>query len=107
MTKDLEILPPDESMSPLDFLKSVYRNDKLPLHARLKAAADAAPFCHPKLAVIASVGKEDLVEALERARRASDKVLELRAAQVIEAKPVDTVQVDEVPDHSKPFAQDK
>ena len=83
----VEILPPVEDMSPLDFLKGVYRNEKLPLHARLRAAADAAPFCHAKLAVHAQITGNDLAERLMRALEATQKVSNARLVQVIEHEP--------------------
>jgi hypothetical protein len=75
MGQELELLPPVEDMSPLDFLKAVYHNEKLPLHARLRAASAAAPFCHAKLAVIAKISEADLAERLMRALQASGKVV--------------------------------
>ena len=84
---DVEILPPVEDMSPLDFLKGVYRNEKLPLHARLRAAADAAPFCHAKLAVHAQITRNDLAERLMRALEATQKVSNARLVQLIEHEP--------------------
>jgi hypothetical protein len=94
MGQDLEILPPVEDMSPLDFLKAVYRNEKLPLHARLRAAADAAPFCHAKLAVVANVSEDDLAERLMRAIERSSKVIEHRPTmQVIEPPKAEATQV--------------
>jgi hypothetical protein len=35
-----------EDLTPLDFLKAVYLNEALPLHARLKAATEAAKYMH-------------------------------------------------------------
>ena len=79
-----EVIPGFSDQSPLDFLRSVYTNENLPLHARLKAAAAAAPFVHPKLAVVATTTTEDLVERLERAREATMKVVTSRPVQVLE-----------------------
>jgi hypothetical protein len=106
MSHDLEILPPVEDMSPLDFLKAVYRNEKLPLHARLKAASAAAPFCHAKLAVVANVTENDLAERLMRALEATHKVINARPVQVIEASPVKKLEPEPLPNHGKPFAVD-
>jgi hypothetical protein len=72
----------------------------------MRAASAALPFEHPKLAVIARVREADLAEKLMRALQASGKVINGRAMQVIEGpKPAQVVEADEVPDHSKPFAQ--
>ena len=57
--------------TPLDFLYAVFRNPNLPLSVRMKAAADALPFAHPKLSAVlqTSVSGEDFGDALERARK--------------------------------------
>jgi hypothetical protein len=39
----------DADLSPLDFLKAVQRNKKLPLETRMRAAMAAAPYTHAKL----------------------------------------------------------
>jgi hypothetical protein len=45
-------------MTPLEFLQAVYEDDRLPLTTRMRAAAEAAPYMHPKLAVIANLETE-------------------------------------------------
>jgi hypothetical protein len=49
-------------ITPLDFLEAVYCNPNLPLATRLRAAIEAAPYRHPKLAVsaTATINREDL-----------------------------------------------
>jgi hypothetical protein len=37
--------------TPLDFLRSIYSNEAVPLPVRMRAAIEAAPYVHPKLAV--------------------------------------------------------
>jgi hypothetical protein len=56
---------------PLDFLYAVFRNPALPLSVRMKAAADALPFVHPKLAAVisTSLSGEDFGARLEAARK--------------------------------------
>lgn len=98
MGQDLEILPPVEDMSPLDFLKAVYRNDKLPLHARLRAASAAAPFCHAKFAVVATVREADLAERLLQALQATNKVINSRPMQVIEGPKAEAGEIIEPPE---------
>jgi len=61
--------------SPLDFLQMIYRSAKQPMHRRIKAACEALPFVHPKLAVTAQVSSEEFAAALERAVSRSSKVL--------------------------------
>jgi hypothetical protein len=53
--------------TPLDFLFAVYRSAAQPMSRRLKAACEAAAYCHPKLAVTAMVGSDDLADRLDRA----------------------------------------
>jgi hypothetical protein len=43
----------DERVTPLEFLEEVYSCEDLPLRDRMKAAIEAAPFVHPKLAMTA------------------------------------------------------
>jgi hypothetical protein len=79
-------LPTDEA-TPLDFLCAVYRNEGLPLNTRLKAAIEAAPFIHPKLAVEVTFDGGDFADRLTRALERSGKVIN-GSARVIEAAPV-------------------
>jgi hypothetical protein len=104
----VERMNAEEALPAIDahsYLIGVYRGLIKPNGNRLRAAIAALPFEKPKLAVVASMGKEDLVEALERARAAREKVIEnYRPTQVIEAPKVEPSP--EPLDHSKPFAQD-
>jgi hypothetical protein len=51
--------------TPIDFLCAVYRDPRQPMHRRLKAATEAAPYVHPKLAVTASIEGKDFAVLLE------------------------------------------
>jgi hypothetical protein len=58
----VKLIDSDESVAsrlstPLDFLQAVYGNEGLPMATRLKAAIEAAPFVHPKLAATFDVGR--------------------------------------------------
>src|SRR4051794_4940196 len=60
-----EGLPPPGS--PLEFLTNVYRNEALPLEVRLEAAGKAAPFVHPRLAMLTVGGdKENPLQTVTR-----------------------------------------
>jgi hypothetical protein len=66
----------DENASPLDFLTAIYRDPRQPMPRRMRAAIEAAPFFHPKLAVNANIsGGEDFASRLERAIERSGKAV--------------------------------
>ena len=71
-------------IDPLNFLKAVYMDAKLPLSVRMRAAIELLPFTHPKLAVIAQVSEQDFATLLDRRL---EKIKQLEAAPVIDAKP--------------------
>jgi hypothetical protein len=61
---------------PLDFLCAVFRDESMPLSVRMRAAIEAAPFFHPKLAVNAKINAgDDFASRLERAILRSGKIL--------------------------------
>jgi len=75
----------------------------------MKAAIAAIPFEHPKLAVVAKVGQQDIAEALEKAMRKTAKVIEARPAPTYETRGDHGSKAEvaeELPDHSKPFPVD-
>ncbi len=90
----------------LEFLQAIYRDPSQPIQRRMKAAAAALPFEHPKLAVIATGNANDLADRLLHALQASQKVQadqrRLNPPQVIEHQ---QVEASEPADHSQPFAQ--
>jgi hypothetical protein len=75
----------------LGLLRAIYRAPGVPLPVRMRAAIAALPFERPKLAVIASVSTEDLVERMQRALQATGKVIEGRATRLLETKPAQVV----------------
>ena len=94
------------SATSLDFLQAIYLDPNQSMQRRMRAAAAALPFEHPKTAVIARVREEDLAERLMRALNASGKVINGRAMQILPAPKADAgLPTDEVLDHSKPFVQ--
>lgn len=48
-----------EGQTPLDFLLEIMRNPKKRLEFRLEAAKAAAPYVHPKLAIMKHIGAND------------------------------------------------
>jgi hypothetical protein len=72
-------------VTPVEFLEAVYMNPDLPLTVRIKAAVEALPYVHPKLAMVATANANgDFGAMLERAIAASNAV---RKPKLIEAKP--------------------
>jgi hypothetical protein len=72
-------LPPN--YSPLDYFLAIMRDPRQPAWRRDRAAKDAAPYCHPRLAVTAITTPEGFAERLEAAIARSAQ------AKLIEAKP--------------------
>src|SRR5262249_29310862 len=67
--------------TPLQFLQAVYRNAGLPLSTRIRAAASAAQYCHPKISVIATSPGGNIADRLERLileQRKKPKLIEAR-----------------------------
>jgi hypothetical protein len=56
-----------EPETSLAYLQSVYRDPRLPIGTRLRAAIAALPFELPRLSVIANISNANLGERLERA----------------------------------------
>jgi hypothetical protein len=73
-------LPPDATS--LTLLRAVYRSAALPLPTRMRAAAMAIAYEHPKLAVTAILSDDSFAERLDRAlaRSAGPKVIEASPA---------------------------
>jgi hypothetical protein len=59
-------------------LQAVHCNEELPLPTRIKAAIEAAPYVHPKLAVTGLIMGEDFAQRLEKAieRAQTQKAIE-------------------------------
>jgi hypothetical protein len=75
-----------KGIDPLDFLKAVYMDPKLPLSVRMRAAIELLPFTHPKLAVTAMVTENDIATLLDR-RLKRIEAMNGNQPQTIAAKP--------------------
>jgi hypothetical protein len=51
--------PEFDYSSPLNFLLSVFRNEEVPLHTRLRAASEACKYSTPQLKAVAHVTAND------------------------------------------------
>jgi hypothetical protein len=51
--------------TPLEFLQAVYMNNEVPLHTRMRAAIEAAPYVHPSLKATAVILGSDFATRLE------------------------------------------
>ncbi len=75
-----------KEIDPLNFLKAVYMDAKLPLSVRMRAAIEILPFTHPKLAVTAMVNEQDFATLLDR-RLKRMEAMNGNQPQTIAAKP--------------------
>jgi hypothetical protein len=83
----------NEGDSPLDFLLAVYKNNELPLSTRMRAAIEAAPYVHAKLAVQMNVGEnfaDKLEQVIQRRLARAPNGMKVIEAKPIEAKPVES-----------------
>jgi hypothetical protein len=67
--EDPEHLEVPAGTSPLDFLCAIFCDARQPMHRRLRAAIEAAPYVHSKLSAVAvgHMSGEDFASRLERA----------------------------------------
>jgi hypothetical protein len=73
----LEVSP---DATPVDFLCAIYRDARQPMHRRLKAAIEAAPYCHPQLKATAVILGSNFAARLELAvKRTEPALIEARA----------------------------
>jgi hypothetical protein len=67
-------------LTPLEFLSAVWQDPDLPMHTRLRAAAEACKYSQPQLKAVAHVKPDaDFAAAMDRAREriARAKVISL------------------------------
>jgi len=101
------LIPLSTNATSLDFLQAIYRDPNQPLQRRMRAAMAALPFEKPKFSAVAVMGKEDMADVLARALERSQKVINSRPMQVIEApREISAGEIEraDLPDHSAPFA---
>ena len=48
-----------DGLTPLDVMLSIMRSEDAPMEMRFKAACEAAPYIHPRLAAVQHSGNED------------------------------------------------
>jgi hypothetical protein len=75
------IEPEFDLTSPLNFRFSVYKSTDVPLHTRLRAAAEACKHLTPQLKAVALVAERNMADVLDRARE------RIRNANVISLVP--------------------
>jgi hypothetical protein len=71
-----------EVTSSLELFQKVYRNPKVPLHTRLRAARDAKDHEHPKLVATAIVNESSFAALLDRAIARSNGHKQIEGAKV-------------------------
>jgi len=76
-----------KEIDPLNFLKAVYMDAKLPLSVRMRAAIELLLFTHPKLAVTAMVTENDVATLLDRRLKRMEAMNGKPQPQTIETKP--------------------
>jgi hypothetical protein len=80
-------IPPDAT--PVEFLSAVYRDAAQPMHRRLRAAIECAPYVHPKLSVTAAFDGKSFAAALEGAIARSGKATVIEGVASRLAEPAD------------------
>jgi hypothetical protein len=86
--------------TPLEFLRSIYMDEDIPLPTRIRAATEAAQYTHPRLAMVAVAhGRDDFASLLDRAVARSNAARSgCHEMKVIEAKPEPTILPDPTPE---------
>ena len=85
---DAEVSPEIAGNTSLDFLQAIYRDGYQPISRRMRAAIEALPFEHPKLAVTASITPNSgfaakLEAAILRSGKLIDTSSKLRSSNVL------------------------
>ncbi len=103
----VEVIDPDEVPPNIDahgYLQGVYRGQIKPNGNRLRAAIAALPFERPKLGSVIVTNGNDLAGRLMYALQATNKVIDSRPTQVIEAPKAASAPTEpEPPNHSMVF----
>ena len=92
-------------LTPLEFLCAVWQDPDLPMHTRLRAAAEACKYSQPQLKAVAHVKPSaDFAAALDRAR---DRIANAKVISLVpKALPAQHDASELKPDHARsPGAQ--
>jgi hypothetical protein len=90
-------------LTPLEFLCSVWQDPDLPMHTRLRAAAEHAKYSAPQLKAVAQVTPRDMASVLEKARERANGAKVVRLEVVPKALEHSPAELQ--PDHSRSAAQ--
>jgi hypothetical protein len=81
-------------LTPLEFLCSVWQDPDLPMHVRLRAAAEHAKYSAPQLKAIATVTPRDMASVLDRARARAPRYTNVIKLEIEPAKALPAAQHD-------------
>jgi hypothetical protein len=94
-----------QKLTPLEFLCTVWQDPDLPMHVRLRAAAEHARYCAPQLKAVAHVtGKDSASAMIDRARERAAPYAKIVKLEVVPAAQKALPPSQHSPDELKPNA---